>query len=222
MERLRRFAEWLERHAAACVAQVDTWTVSSLPVPTELVARVWPTGAPVMPFGRLSDPDADRYAGLAQRSRTSRRRGKGVGEGDMVKRVHWAASRRPPLRYSASTEDSRKAGSRGVPVWQPWSNSEFYDSSSSPSRSIMSKYRLSTGRSPATVSVRSRSESNRAPFFPTDSTASHPSSASKRLPPVSAQNNTVSLAAPDLNSPAAANMSKAVGTSRSRKPKWHR
>jgi hypothetical protein len=45
VERLRRFAEWLERHAAACVAQVDTCMVSSLPVPTELVARVWPDEA---------------------------------------------------------------------------------------------------------------------------------------------------------------------------------
>ncbi|SPF03982.1 DUF4132 domain-containing protein [Streptomyces sp. MA5143a] len=45
VERLRRFAEWLERHGAACVAQVDTWMVSSLPVPTELVARVWPDEA---------------------------------------------------------------------------------------------------------------------------------------------------------------------------------
>ena len=42
VERLRRFAEWLERHEAACLAQVDRWMVSSLPVPTELVARVWP------------------------------------------------------------------------------------------------------------------------------------------------------------------------------------
>ncbi|MET8980105.1 DUF4132 domain-containing protein [Streptomyces sp. NPDC004539] len=41
VERLRRFAEWLTRHEAACVAQVDTWMVSSLPVPTELLARVW-------------------------------------------------------------------------------------------------------------------------------------------------------------------------------------
>ncbi|MEU2281694.1 DUF4132 domain-containing protein [Streptomyces sp. NPDC013178] len=41
VEGLRRFAEWLDRHEAACVAQVDTWMVSSLPVPTELVARVW-------------------------------------------------------------------------------------------------------------------------------------------------------------------------------------
>ncbi|MEU0411887.1 DUF4132 domain-containing protein [Streptomyces griseorubiginosus] len=45
VERLRRLAEWLERHASACVAQVDTWMVSSLPVPTELVARVWPDEA---------------------------------------------------------------------------------------------------------------------------------------------------------------------------------
>jgi hypothetical protein len=45
VDRLRRFAEWLDRHAAACVAQVDTWMVSSLPVPTELLARVWPDDA---------------------------------------------------------------------------------------------------------------------------------------------------------------------------------
>ncbi|WP_330173121.1 DUF4132 domain-containing protein [Streptomyces sp. NBC_01498] len=44
-DRLRRFAEWLDRHAAACVAQVDTWMVSSLPVPTVLLARVWPDEA---------------------------------------------------------------------------------------------------------------------------------------------------------------------------------
>ncbi|MEV4177295.1 DUF4132 domain-containing protein [Nonomuraea sp. NPDC049709] len=41
VDRLRRLAEWLDRHAAACVAQVDTWMVSSLPVPTGLLARVW-------------------------------------------------------------------------------------------------------------------------------------------------------------------------------------
>ncbi|KOG07436.1 MULTISPECIES: DUF4132 domain-containing protein [Streptomyces] len=45
VDRLRRLAEWLDRHAAACVAQVDTWMVSSLPVPTELIARVWPDEA---------------------------------------------------------------------------------------------------------------------------------------------------------------------------------
>ncbi|MBT2454565.1 DUF4132 domain-containing protein [Streptomyces sp. ISL-86] len=41
VDRLRQLAEWLDRHAAACVARVDTWMVSSLPVPTELLARVW-------------------------------------------------------------------------------------------------------------------------------------------------------------------------------------
>ncbi|HEV3172441.1 MAG TPA: DUF4132 domain-containing protein [Actinocrinis sp.] len=41
IERLRRLAEWLDRHAAACLAQVDAWMVSSLPVPTGLLARVW-------------------------------------------------------------------------------------------------------------------------------------------------------------------------------------
>ncbi|GAA3152267.1 DUF4132 domain-containing protein [Nonomuraea roseoviolacea] len=45
VDRLRRLAEWLDRHAAACVAQVDTWMVSSLPVPTGLLARVWPDEA---------------------------------------------------------------------------------------------------------------------------------------------------------------------------------
>lgn len=41
VERLRRLAEWLDRHAAGCLGQVDAWMVSSLPVPTALVARVW-------------------------------------------------------------------------------------------------------------------------------------------------------------------------------------
>ncbi|GGO84344.1 DUF4132 domain-containing protein [Wenjunlia tyrosinilytica] len=45
VDRLRRLAQWLDRHATACVAQVDSWMVSSLPVPTELVARVWPDEA---------------------------------------------------------------------------------------------------------------------------------------------------------------------------------
>ncbi|MET9340436.1 DUF4132 domain-containing protein [Nonomuraea sp. NPDC003804] len=45
VDRLRRLAEWLDRHAASCVAQVDAWMVSSLPVPTELLARVWPDEA---------------------------------------------------------------------------------------------------------------------------------------------------------------------------------
>ncbi|MFF5448020.1 DUF4132 domain-containing protein [Streptomyces sp. NPDC012888] len=41
VDRLRRLGEWLDRHEAACVAQVDAWMVSSLPVPTGLIARVW-------------------------------------------------------------------------------------------------------------------------------------------------------------------------------------
>ncbi|MFH8973632.1 DUF4132 domain-containing protein [Streptomyces sp. NPDC017890] len=42
---LQRFAEWLDRHAAECAAQVTDWMVSSLPVPTGLLARVWPDEA---------------------------------------------------------------------------------------------------------------------------------------------------------------------------------
>ncbi|MBT3154323.1 DUF4132 domain-containing protein [Streptomyces sp. CHD11] len=42
---LQRFAEWLDRHAAECAAQVTTWMVSSLPVPAGLLARVWPDEA---------------------------------------------------------------------------------------------------------------------------------------------------------------------------------
>ncbi|WP_395577057.1 DUF4132 domain-containing protein [Streptomyces sp. BK79] len=42
---LQRFAQWLDRHAAQCAARVTTWMVSSLPVPTALLARVWPDEA---------------------------------------------------------------------------------------------------------------------------------------------------------------------------------
>ncbi|MFE2456492.1 DUF4132 domain-containing protein [Streptomyces sp. NPDC059402] len=42
---LQRFAEWLDRHAADCAAQVTNWMVSALPVPTGLLARVWPDEA---------------------------------------------------------------------------------------------------------------------------------------------------------------------------------
>ncbi|MEH1099546.1 DUF4132 domain-containing protein [Micromonospora sp. CPCC 205561] len=42
VERLRQLAQWLDRHAAQCLARVDAWVVSSLPVPTGLLARVWP------------------------------------------------------------------------------------------------------------------------------------------------------------------------------------
>jgi hypothetical protein len=39
--RLRQLAEWLERHERECREQVDAWLVRSLPVPLELLARVW-------------------------------------------------------------------------------------------------------------------------------------------------------------------------------------
>lgn len=45
VDRLRRLGAWLDRHEASCVAQVDAWMVSSLPVPTALIARVWPDEA---------------------------------------------------------------------------------------------------------------------------------------------------------------------------------
>jgi hypothetical protein len=45
VDRLRQLAEWLDRHAADCLARVDAWMVSSLPVPTGLLARVWPDPA---------------------------------------------------------------------------------------------------------------------------------------------------------------------------------
>ncbi|NBE84181.1 DUF4132 domain-containing protein [Micromonospora sp. NEAU-HG-1] len=45
VERLRQLGQWLDRHAAECLARVDAWVVSSLPVPTGLLARVWPDPA---------------------------------------------------------------------------------------------------------------------------------------------------------------------------------
>lgn len=45
VDRLRRLAEWLDRHAASCLQQADAWMVSSLPVPTALLAKVWPDEA---------------------------------------------------------------------------------------------------------------------------------------------------------------------------------
>ncbi|MBQ1076598.1 DUF4132 domain-containing protein [Micromonospora sp. C31] len=45
VDRLRQLGQWLDRHAAECQARVDAWVVSSLPVPTGLLARVWPDPA---------------------------------------------------------------------------------------------------------------------------------------------------------------------------------
>ncbi|MER6129229.1 DUF4132 domain-containing protein [Streptomyces sp. NPDC001795] len=43
--RLRQLAEWLERHTQECRVQADAWLVRCLPVPAELLARVWPDTA---------------------------------------------------------------------------------------------------------------------------------------------------------------------------------
>jgi hypothetical protein len=45
VDRLRQLAQWLDRHAAECLARIDAWVVSSLPVPTGLLARIWPDPA---------------------------------------------------------------------------------------------------------------------------------------------------------------------------------
>ncbi|MGW1060292.1 DUF4132 domain-containing protein [Micromonospora rubida] len=45
VDRLRQLGQWLDRHAAECLARVDAWVMSSLPVPTGLLARVWPDPA---------------------------------------------------------------------------------------------------------------------------------------------------------------------------------
>lgn len=45
VDRLRQLAQWLDRHTAECLARVDAWVMSSLPVPTGLLARVWPDPA---------------------------------------------------------------------------------------------------------------------------------------------------------------------------------
>ncbi|MET8119591.1 DUF4132 domain-containing protein [Micromonospora sp. NPDC005189] len=45
VDRLRQLSQWLDRHTADCLARVDAWMVSSLPVPTGLLARVWPDPA---------------------------------------------------------------------------------------------------------------------------------------------------------------------------------
>ncbi|MEU9507182.1 DUF4132 domain-containing protein [Micromonospora sp. NPDC048170] len=45
VDRLRQLAQWLDRHTAECQARVDAWVVSSLPVPTGLLARIWPDPA---------------------------------------------------------------------------------------------------------------------------------------------------------------------------------
>ena len=42
---LRQVADWLTRHEANCLTQVETWMVRSLPVPFGALVRVWPDPA---------------------------------------------------------------------------------------------------------------------------------------------------------------------------------
>ncbi|WP_052850761.1 DUF4132 domain-containing protein [Streptomyces avicenniae] len=42
---LRQLTEWLARHERECVATVERWMIRSLPVPTDVLVRVWPDPA---------------------------------------------------------------------------------------------------------------------------------------------------------------------------------
>ncbi|WP_129310888.1 DUF4132 domain-containing protein [Streptomyces sp. L2] len=42
---LRQLVEWLDRHERRCLADVERWMVRSLPVPLDVVTRVWPDPA---------------------------------------------------------------------------------------------------------------------------------------------------------------------------------
>ncbi|CAM5604805.1 DNA-binding protein OS=Streptomyces cyaneofuscatus OX=66883 GN=G3I52_11020 PE=4 SV=1 [Streptomyces cyaneofuscatus] len=74
---LRQLTEWLERHEGRCLTDVEQWMVRSLPVPTAVLAQVWPdpawqaalrdvvvTGADGGVAGFLRDVDPDRGLGL--------------------------------------------------------------------------------------------------------------------------------------------------------------
>ncbi|MFS0696487.1 DUF4132 domain-containing protein [Streptomyces nitrosporeus] len=74
---LRQLAEWLERHERQCLADVERWMTRSLPVPSAVVARVWPdpawqaalrdlvvTGPGGRVAGFLRDADPERGLGL--------------------------------------------------------------------------------------------------------------------------------------------------------------
>lgn len=76
---LRQVLEWLTRHDAACLSQVETWMLRSLPVPATVLVQVWPDpswqralrDAVVVPWGGdpaetglLRDVDAERGVGL--------------------------------------------------------------------------------------------------------------------------------------------------------------
>ncbi|MGC4999582.1 MULTISPECIES: DUF4132 domain-containing protein [unclassified Streptomyces] len=74
---LRQLTEWLERHEREALAAVERWMVRSLPVPLDVVARVWPdpawraalgdlvvTGEDGRVAGFLRDADPERGLGL--------------------------------------------------------------------------------------------------------------------------------------------------------------
>ncbi|MFE3166363.1 DUF4132 domain-containing protein [Streptomyces sp. NPDC059224] len=74
---LRQLSEWLERHERQCLADVERWLTRSLPVPLEVLTRVWPdpawqaalrdlvvTGADGEVAGFLRDADTERGLGL--------------------------------------------------------------------------------------------------------------------------------------------------------------
>ncbi|MFI7009628.1 DUF4132 domain-containing protein [Streptomyces sp. NPDC050145] len=74
---LRQLTEWLERHERDCRDQVENWMTRSLPVPTAVLARVWPdpawrtalrdlvvTGPDGAVAGFLRDADPERGIGL--------------------------------------------------------------------------------------------------------------------------------------------------------------
>ncbi|MFE1953088.1 DUF4132 domain-containing protein [Streptomyces sp. NPDC059524] len=74
---LRQLTEWLERHERDCRDQVENWMTRSLPVPTAVLARLWPdpswrtalrdlvvTGTDGTVAGFLRDADPERGIGL--------------------------------------------------------------------------------------------------------------------------------------------------------------
>ncbi|MEU8932442.1 DUF4132 domain-containing protein [Streptomyces sp. NPDC048409] len=74
---LRQLTEWLERHERQCLADVERWLTRSLPVPLQVLTRVWPdpawqaalrdlvvTGADGEVAGFLRDADPERGLGL--------------------------------------------------------------------------------------------------------------------------------------------------------------
>ncbi|MEU8690339.1 DUF4132 domain-containing protein [Streptomyces sp. NPDC048665] len=74
---LKQLTEWLERHERQCLADTERWMVRSLPVPLDVLTRVWPdpawqaalrdlvvTGADGQVAGFLRDADPERGLGL--------------------------------------------------------------------------------------------------------------------------------------------------------------